>query len=136
MPHDGAGLAQVRNEMAKEQVKWDEERRQYEVQLEQRAAEIEALRNVAAGQGANTVVFGRDGSQSGKRADLGLQIKTLEEQVAAKDNEIQSLQPVGSGPDGRPGQAGIAAMRIRKQVQRAEGRSGAAYSRATVVNFD
>ena len=123
--------------MAKEQVKWDEERRQYEVQLEQRAAEIEALRNVAAGQkGANTVVFGRDGSQSGKRADL-LQIKTLEEQVAAKDNEIQSLQPVGSGPDGRPGQAGIAAMRIRKQVQRAEGRSGAAYSgRATVVNFD
>ena len=89
----GAELAQVRNEMAKEQVRWDEERRQFELRLAQRAAEIEALRNVAGGQeGAMTVVFGRDGNQLDQRADLEAQLKKFEEQIAAKDGEIQSLR--------------------------------------------
>jgi hypothetical protein len=83
----GAELAQVRSEMAKDQVRWDEERRQYELRLEQRTAEIEALRNVASGQeGAMTVVFGKDGKSSGQTAELEAQIKTL------KESEIQSLR--------------------------------------------
>ncbi len=93
----GTELAQVRSELATEQTKWEEDRQQFEVRLEQRAAEIEALRNGAVGQaGAMTVVFGRDGSQLGERAELEEQLKSLEEQTAAKDREIEALRQRGA----------------------------------------